>query len=75
MSRFFAMPRSDRWYLLALIVFAAIAFMPWTKHVHFAGMALFGWLMAALMIFSPALALVLLWREHKRRGVESLPKR
>ncbi len=67
MSHFFPMPRRDRWYLLAILIFAGIAFLPWTKQIHFAGMALFGWLMAALMIFSPTLALLLLWREQKRR--------
>jgi hypothetical protein len=66
MSQFFSMPRRDRWYLLAILLFAAIAFLPWAKHIHVAGMALFGWLMAGLMIFSPGLALVHLWREQKR---------
>lgn len=65
MTHFFIMPRGDRWYLLAILLFAALAFLPWAKHIHISGMALFGWLMAALMIFSPALALVLLWRERK----------
>jgi len=67
MSHFFAMPSGDRRYLLAILLFAFISFLPWTKHIHFAGMALFGWLMAALMIFSPAIALFYLLREQKRR--------
>ncbi|MEK7727641.1 MAG: hypothetical protein AAB354_04465 [candidate division KSB1 bacterium] len=67
MSHFFPMPRRDRWYLLAILLFATMAFLPWAKHMHFAGVALFGWLMAALMVFSPALALLLFWREHKGR--------
>ncbi len=66
MSHFFAMPRGDRAYLLAILIFAFIAFLPWTRHVHFAGMALFGWLMAALMVFSPAIALLRLLRAQRR---------
>lgn len=66
MSRFFAMPHSDRWYLLAILIFAFVSFLPWSRHVHFAGMALFGWLMAALMVFSPAIALLRLLRAQRR---------
>ena len=58
MSSFFHLPHGDRWYLIAVLVFALVAFLPWSRHVYVAGMALFGWLMAALMIFSPAIALL-----------------
>ncbi len=67
MSHFFTMPAGDRRYLLAILIFAFISFLPWTKNIYFAGMALFGWLMAALMVFSPTIALIYLLREQKRR--------
>jgi hypothetical protein len=64
MSNFFPMPRGDRWFLAIIIVFSIISFLPWTQGVHVAGMALFGWLMAALMILSPAIALIRLIRHR-----------
>ncbi|MDZ7369363.1 MAG: hypothetical protein ONB43_26430 [candidate division KSB1 bacterium] len=68
MSNFFPMPRGDRWYLLVIIVFSFISFLPWTQRIHLAGMALFGWLMAALMILSPTIALIRLIRRHVANG-------
>ena len=58
------MDSGDRWYLLAITIFSVLAFMPWARMVG--GMALFGWLMAILMIFSPAIALVQLFIRRKR---------
>lgn len=57
MPRFFAMPRGERLYLAALLFLAALAFLPWTRQVSIAGLALFGWLMAALMVAAPLAAL------------------
>ncbi len=66
MSNFFPMPAADRWYLVIVIVFAALAFLPWSRAVQVAGMAMFGWLMAGLMLLSPAIALILIWRERRK---------
>jgi apolipoprotein N-acyltransferase len=52
------MPRGDRWYLAVLIAAAVIAFLPWTRATHVGGLSLFGWMMAGLMVLSPAIALV-----------------
>jgi hypothetical protein len=70
------MPSGDRWFLLTIIVFSIFAFLPWTQRVHIAGMALFGWLMAALMILAPAIALIRLIRHHvsSERRSEALPQ-
>ena len=57
MPRFFAMSRGDRAYLAALLLFAVLAFLPVTREVSIAGLALFGWLMAALMVVAPLAAL------------------
>ena len=65
MSPFFSMPSGDRWFLLAIITFAIIAFLPWMQEIQISGMALFGWLMAALMILSPAIALIRLLRQNR----------
>jgi hypothetical protein len=64
MSSFFPMPRGDRWFLLTIIIFSIISFLPWTQKMHVAGMALLGWLMAALMILSPTIALIRLIRHR-----------
>ncbi len=69
MSHFFPMKRSDRGYLISILIFAFVAFLPWSHRIRFSGMALFGWLMAALMVFSPAIALFqfLLSRNRKTK--------
>jgi hypothetical protein len=65
MSNFFPMPSGDRWFLLTVIIFSIIAFLPWMQEIHLSGMALFGWMMAALMILSPAIALIRLIRQSR----------
>ncbi len=65
MSNFFPMPRGDRWYILVILVFAVVSFLPWSHSIQVAGMALFGWLMAALMVVAPVVALLRL-RERPR---------
>ena len=67
MKDYFHMPRGDRWYLVALILFSVIAFLPWWREMYVAGMSVFGWLMAILMVFSPTVAL-LLFRWERKRG-------
>ena len=57
-SNFFPMPRGDRWYILAILGFAVLSFLPWSHAIEVAGMALFGWLMAALMVVAPVVALL-----------------
>jgi membrane protein YqaA with SNARE-associated domain len=56
-KNFFPMARSEKVVLGVLIAFAAASFLPVTRTVEVAGMVLFGWLMAALMVFSPILTL------------------
>lgn len=65
MPPFFPMPSGDRWFLLTIITFAIIAFLPWMQEMQISGMALFGWMMAALMILSPAIALIRLLRQNR----------
>ena len=61
------MAYADRWYLIVITLFSIIAFMPWARTVEVGGMSLFGWLMALLMVFSPAIALAqLLIRKYRR---------
>lgn len=64
MSNFFPMSSGDRWFLLTIILFSIISFLPWMQEIQISGMALFGWLMAALMILSPAIALFRLIRHR-----------
>ena len=54
---FFPMRRSEAATLVFLIAFAAFAFIPAWRTAELWGMAVFGWLIAALMLLSPALAL------------------
>jgi hypothetical protein len=64
MSNFFPMPSGDRWFLLTIIIFSVIAFLPWMQDIQISGMALFGWMMAVLMILSPVIALIRLIRHR-----------
>ena len=64
MARFFPMPRGDRIYLLVVIITSIASFVPVARETHIAGMALLGWLMAALMVIAPAVAL---WRVLRER--------
>jgi membrane protein YqaA with SNARE-associated domain len=63
---FFDMGAAEARYLLFLVVFSALSFLPVWREVHIGGMAVFGWLMAALMTLSPLVALLLLWRERAK---------
>ena len=65
MKDFFPMLKGDRWYLLALLLFSIVAFLPWWREMYVAGMSVFGWLMAILMVFSPAIALIIFRWERK----------
>jgi len=51
------MRRSEAATLVFLIAFAAFAFIPAWRTTELWGMAVFGWLVAALMVLSPLLAL------------------
>jgi len=51
------MAKKERFALLLLIGFAAASFAPPARTFQIAGMALFGWMMAALMVISPILTL------------------
>lgn len=62
MKSFFPLRRSEGATLVFLIAFAAFAFIPSWRTVEVGGMAVFGWLIAALMLISPALALVTILR-------------
>jgi len=66
MRGFFPMSRGGLLCIGLLLLFALVSFLPFTREVHVAGMALLGWLMAALMVLSPAIALLRL-RAARRR--------
>ena len=51
------MRRREGLTLVFLIAFAAFAFIPAWRTVEFGGMAVFGWLIAALMLISPTVTL------------------
>lgn len=63
MKAFFPMRRDEARVLGVLIVFSIVSFLPQWRSTEFAGMAMFGWLMAALMVASPALALYVFLRK------------
>ena len=62
---FFSMPKSEAGVLLFLVAFSALSFLPAWRTITIAGMAAFGWLMAALMVVSPALALFVFLHAHR----------
>ena len=56
----------DGIFLAALAVFAALGFLlPGLRSETFAGVALFGWWMAALMFLGPLIALVRMMSRRK----------
>ena len=63
MSGFFRLPKGDLLYIVALLLFALVAFLPWSRQTTWGGMAALGWLMAALMVLSPLIALARLRRK------------
>ncbi len=65
---FFPMKRSEAATLGFLIAFATFAFIPAWRTAELWGMAVFGWLVAALMVFSPALALATFVAGRRRDG-------
>ena len=65
MKTFFPMRRDEARVLVVLVVLAAASFLPVWRTVEIAGMAVFGWLMAALMVLSPALALYVFLRKPR----------
>lgn len=66
MKAFFPMRRDEGFVLTALLVSAAAAFLPMWRTMEIAGMAVFGWFMAALMLAAPALALYVFLRSPRR---------
>ena len=72
---FFPMERGDRLFLVVLLVLSAGAFLPTLRRFEPGGLALLGWLMAALMVLSPSVALVRLWRGRRKAdsGAEDPP--
>ena len=57
MRQFFSMRRGEMAALLFLVAFSAVSFLPVWRRIEVAGMAVFGWLMVALMLISPVLTL------------------
>ena len=70
MSNFFPISRGDFLYIIVILIFSFIAFLPWSHQIYLGGMALFGWLMAVLMVLSPAIALVRYLSHPNRKTVE-----
>jgi membrane protein YqaA with SNARE-associated domain len=66
MSSFLRMRRTELLLLVALIVFSAASFLPLWREVYVAGMSLFGWWMASLMILAPAAALAVFFYERRQ---------
>ena len=57
------MGRGEALALAFLVLFSAVSFLPLWRELELAGMVVFGWLMAALMLVSPAL---MLWIFRRR---------
>lgn len=70
MKSFFKMDRVEAAVLLFLILFSALSFLPVWRTMEVAGMVVFGWLMAALMVISPALTLTVFVSGRRRRSAK-----
>lgn len=66
-GHFFRMARGERSALVFLIAFSAVSFLPIWRSFEVLGMALSGWLMAALMVISPILTLWVFRRQRRGR--------
>ena len=66
LKSFFPMDRAEVLTLFFLVSFSILSFLPAWRSREIAGMAVFGWLMAALMVLSPAIALLVFRRSGKR---------
>ena len=66
-KNFFSLSRGELLTLVFLVAFSAFSFLPIWRRLELAGMAVFGWLMALLMVLSPTLALVAMARRRRRR--------
>lgn len=66
MSNFYPMKRGDVIYIVFVLVFSILSFLPWSRRISLFGMALFGWLMVALMVISPAIVLLRLLAERNK---------
>ncbi len=69
MSNFISMPLGDRWYLIVLIGFSAVAFLPFWRGIEVAGLSMLGWWMVFLMVYVPSSALIRFARSEKKRGL------
>jgi hypothetical protein len=56
-KHFFPMARGEKLALVFLIFFSVVSFLPVWRTIEVAGMAVSGWMMAALMVISPVLTL------------------
>lgn len=65
MSGFFPMRRGDLAYLAVLAGASVLCFLPAWRDVQLGGLALTGWLLAALMVLSPTIALARIARERR----------
>ena len=66
MNSFFPMPSKERAALFTLIAFSVVAFLPVFGDATVLGVAVFGWLMAILLLGSPAILLLLVLGESGR---------
>ena len=64
LNSFFPMNRGEAAALLFLVAFSLFSFLPAWRTEEVAGLAVFGWLMAILMVLSPALALLVFRRKR-----------
>lgn len=57
------MSRTERAALGGLVAFSILAFLPVFRDASLLGVALFGWMMAALLLGSPAILLLLVLKD------------
>lgn len=66
MKEFFSMRKGEAAVLAFLIAFSAFSFLPAWRQLEIGGIAVFGWLMIALMLISPVLTLFVFLRDERR---------
>lgn len=67
MNSFFPMRTGDIVYIALLLAMAVASFLPWSTETTWGPMVALGWMLAALMIVAPVIALIRLFIERRLR--------
>ena len=65
------MAKGELILLISLFCYSVIAFLPIWREIELGGMAVFGWMMAFLMLVAPIFALLIIRSSDKHSAADS----